>query len=698
MPQVPVTRGNSVALTPRVVGAVRPVEMSDGLGQGLQEAGRALGQAAEQEQKIRDIYDDAAVKKLDLDLTQKARELLWTGDDAFFNRKGFSAQEALPAVEEQLKQLREAALGQAKNDRQRLMLGQVFETRLGSDLARMARHSEDEFNTEFEAQTTARVASFQTDAVRMAAIDEGAFAEHMAGGLGEIDALGQKMSWSEDRQTAAEEKFVSETTAQALNGMLAANETDKAISFFEKHRDGMLPKDEQAIVEKLTPVIEFREDEEEVTTAMASAPVVEPGMPAEAGSNLSTQLSAIESNESGGKQFASSGKTLTSSAGALGVMQVMPGTGPEAARLAGLPWSLEKMKTDPAYNRALGAAYYKEQLRRFGDPAKAAAAYNAGPGAMRSAEVKARRDGNPDDWVKYLPAETRDYVSKFRRKTGDAAASSGGSGATTNFSGAYAALEAKAAQEKWAPEVLERRRKRLDQRVDREVQLNKLKENEEWDVSLEVVDSLGDNFTSISQIPNFDRLPPERRRWLREEAERNSAPKSVEANGDLATSLSVLSIESPEQFLQTDLREFKSRMTPGEYASLQKRAAAIRANPEKEADLLSSVRSHILTFAPADMKITGEKNKGRFSRFANGMVLYINSRLKPGEQPTLALREAAFQHMVNTFSTASEAGLATLDIPSTFVASYTAEYRRLNRGRNPTIQDLNSAWARKNGK
>ena len=500
MVSVPVTPGRSVQVQGQPRERFRYAESRNFVGRAVEQAGAALGQAAEDWNEIKATYDTAAAKKADLGATNEKRELLWTGPDAFFTKKGFAAGDARPSNEEAFAKINERYASELGNDDQRQMFARAASVRDGSDLEKIAAYATKEYDTEFEAVSVARRDAFQADAIRYAD-DPAAYAEQIAGGLSEIEALARQQNWVEERQTAEEEKFVSGAHFMSVNGMLAGTQNDAAIAFFERHRDEMLPRDEQALLEKLTPVIEFRADEIEVTMALANAPAPEPGAPADAGSSLSVQLSAIESNESGGKQFDASGKTLTSRVGALGVMQIMPGTGPEAARLAGLPWSLEKMKTDPAYNRALGAAYYKEQLRRFGDPAMAAAAYNAGPGAMQSARLKARKAGTPDDWVKHLLPETRDYVAKFRRKTG-AVPASGGGAATTNFSGAYAALEEKAQREKWAPEVLERRRKRLDQRVDREVQLQKLQENEQWDVTLETVDALRKGFTSISQIPN----------------------------------------------------------------------------------------------------------------------------------------------------------------------------------------------------
>ena len=117
--------------------------------------------------------------------------------------------------------------------------------------------------------------------------------------------------------------------------------------------------------------------------------------------------------ESNGQQFNKDGSVVTSSKGATGIAQVMPATGPEAAELAGLPWDTEKFKKDPEYNKALGKAYFDKQLQSFGnDPAKALAAYNAGPGATQKAIAQASAEGKPDAWLNYLPKETQDYVPK----------------------------------------------------------------------------------------------------------------------------------------------------------------------------------------------------------------------------------------------------------------------------------------------
>lgn len=110
------------------------------------------------------------------------------------------------------------------------------------------------------------------------------------------------------------------------------------------------------------------------------------------------------------------GAFRTSPKGAIGPGQIMPGTAPEAAKLAGLPYNERLYKTDAAYNDALGVAYYGKQLADFGDPLKAAAAYNAGPNRVRRA---IRRGG--ENYAQFLPEETRKYLVNFAGKIGDAA-------------------------------------------------------------------------------------------------------------------------------------------------------------------------------------------------------------------------------------------------------------------------------------
>jgi hypothetical protein len=96
-----------------------------------------------------------------------------------------------------------------------------------------------------------------------------------------------------------------------------------------------------------------------------------------------------------------------SSAGAMGLMQVMPDT------WAGLRirYGLGRDPYDPRDNILAGSAYLREMFDRYGNVAAMLAAYNAGPG--RYDEYLAI--GRP------LPAETRAYVAALAPILGGAA-------------------------------------------------------------------------------------------------------------------------------------------------------------------------------------------------------------------------------------------------------------------------------------
>ena len=137
------------------------------------------------------------------------------------------------------------------------------------------------------------------------------------------------------------------------------------------------------------------------------------------GSTLDRAFTAMLGTESNHRQLDNQGNPITSPKGAIGVAQVMPGTAPEAAKLAGLVWDEQAYRQDAGYNAALGKAYFDKQVDTFGgDVAKGMAAYNAGPGRVRKAEQQAQEQGGL--WTDYLPKETQDYLRKNNAQLGAA--------------------------------------------------------------------------------------------------------------------------------------------------------------------------------------------------------------------------------------------------------------------------------------
>ena len=103
--------------------------------------------------------------------------------------------------------------------------------------------------------------------------------------------------------------------------------------------------------------------------------------------------------ESGGHLFGRGGQLITSGAGAMGLMQVMPATYDE---IRGRYPELGDDPFDPHNNILAGTAYIREMYDIYGSPGFLAA-YNAGPGRMDDYLTRSRT----------LPDETKRYVANI---------------------------------------------------------------------------------------------------------------------------------------------------------------------------------------------------------------------------------------------------------------------------------------------
>lgn len=100
---------------------------------------------------------------------------------------------------------------------------------------------------------------------------------------------------------------------------------------------------------------------------------------------------------------------VRSAAGALGLMQLMPATGADMARLLKLPKPANADLLRPDMNIRLGTQYLRKTLDSLGNPVLATAAYNAGPGRVRRWLPTASLPTAL--WVDTIPfSETRGYV------------------------------------------------------------------------------------------------------------------------------------------------------------------------------------------------------------------------------------------------------------------------------------------------
>ena len=102
---------------------------------------------------------------------------------------------------------------------------------------------------------------------------------------------------------------------------------------------------------------------------------------------------------------------IKSSAGAIGLMQMMPATAKQTAREKG-DFNPQRL-TVPEYNIRLGTKHLSDLMKQYdGDVVYMAAAYNAGSGALERWK-KSLKNLKKDEFIESIPyQETREYVKK----------------------------------------------------------------------------------------------------------------------------------------------------------------------------------------------------------------------------------------------------------------------------------------------
>jgi hypothetical protein len=137
-------------------------------------------------------------------------------------------------------------------------------------------------------------------------------------------------------------------------------------------------------------------------------------------------IRAVVQMESGGRTMSGAHRPITSRAGAMGVMQLMPGT----YRQMSAQYRLGANPYDPHDNIFAGTAYLHWLFHKYGYPAMFAA-YNDGPGHLDERLMRG----------KLLPDETRSYVRKIVTTLGQTGPSSDRVARFTRPDGTKVAIE-----------------------------------------------------------------------------------------------------------------------------------------------------------------------------------------------------------------------------------------------------------------
>jgi len=403
----------SVALNP--VRGMSPAEAALP-GQQLQEFGDALTGAGTQAMRIATDMQEHVNQVALMDAMNKARasalDLTYntqTGYEAIKGEAALKRPEGASLPDEFAGKL-EKSIGEISaglgNERQRLDFQLRANEMVTSFRGQVASHLEREFQSHALSVADGTLKLSADDAKRNWN-DPEKVAVNVLQAKAAVVRAGQIRGESATEIEAKTRLATSNVHAGVIGAALESNNPSYAVRYLQKYSGEMTADDllkANGIITRTMDSAQARQAVDQTTRQFAAD--LQP-------TEKDRAFRILIGTESRGRQFDKYGQPLASPTGAIGIAQVMPKTAPEAARLAGLPWDEERYRTDAKYNMALGAAYFEKQLQTFGGNLPMAyAAYNAGPGALKTAMKVASAAGKPEQWLSLMPNETQDYVRK----------------------------------------------------------------------------------------------------------------------------------------------------------------------------------------------------------------------------------------------------------------------------------------------
>ena len=605
--------------TPKISGVSAPSAPADHagfqaqqLGQGMQQFGGDIGRiAADMAQQANQLRVDDAVNQA----REASLRLTYDKDAGFASLKGLRALErpgGKPLAEEYGERLNEhlsRISGTLGNEAQK----QAFALRSNDLLTSFRGQATQHEASEFKNYSLSVSEGIQLTALREIGLNwqnpdtvNSAVERVRAETYRQAQLLGKSAEW----QDAQARKLTSNAHKVALLSALEQNDPSYADAYLKKYSAQMDADDILSVRGHITKEMAAQTSQ---AAALQAAREMAPRFAG--GSESDRAFHVAVGAESGYRQFNRDGTPKTSKAGAIGIAQVMPGTGPEAAKLAGMPWDEQRYRTEPEYNYAIGKAYFDEQLRVFGgDVEKAWAAYNAGPGALREAlkkadrlEMLAKNDPNiaPVHWLAFLPQETRDYVAKNSKAF---AAGSARPQAPTELEFVQSAIGrlpagATAQQVALTQTQAERQYALLDK--DR-----KQRENEGF---LSAQEALVRNGGNLAALPASirDAVPASRQDDLLTFAGKIGKGVPIETDWNLYSQLRAMAATQPEQFGGTDLRLYYGKLAPTQREQLLDLQTGIN-DPGKRPDVATLAQQLSTAHHQLGLKANDLEKKGKF--------------------------------------------------------------------------------------
>lgn len=367
------------------------------VGSGLDAIGR-VGQGFVREYQDRE--DEAAVNEFRSKLNDWESSTIFDPEKGAISKRGQDAFDLPKVIPEEFDKFVETNATGAYSPRAREAIGRIAASRRGQLQDWSNRHSGQEreqyFNQQFAANnitSARRAASLAGDR----AMVEAELLQLRARTQGFYKNRGASVEEIDGRMYEEETKFHSGVMAN----LFAQDNYAGATEYFSVYSTRMTTDDMARYRTQLSNM----ERKRAVLSGVDEVIKVAGPMAMRDASPVDNLHAIVLNLESGGQRWdPDTGSILRSSKGAEGEMQVMPDT-----QLDPGYGVVPARDNSPEEIARVGRDYIDAMVREYrGDVPKALAAYNAGPGAVGKALLRAQNEGG--EWLSYLPEETQNYV------------------------------------------------------------------------------------------------------------------------------------------------------------------------------------------------------------------------------------------------------------------------------------------------
>lgn len=408
---IPYRQDQRVEARPNVMQQEVRVGFGAEVGQALQGVAKGVDQYRQGVEIFQEKVDDAGAAEVDAWVADTTRQIR----SSYLSTQGKNALDAYPDANKAWDDAATEALSRAKNPRQQALITNVMNRRREEWLNAAEGHRFRQGEVYLDESQNARAAALLTDAVVLTGAEQDArvAASHaITRGIFARKGLGDE---------AADQAIRGAMTTMVQNIVgagLEANDARGMQAVLDKYGDAIDP----AMKTRLTGVVR-----EAVDTADATEYGQTLNLAIEGAGPVAASVDAVweaqKRQESGNRQFDGRGNLITSRVGAFGVAQLMPDTATWIAQQMGDPSLAAKARTDPAVNERMGKWYMGQQMAKYGLPALALAAYNAGPGRVDQwlQTIGDPRTGEITEaqWAARIPfQETREYVANITARSG----------------------------------------------------------------------------------------------------------------------------------------------------------------------------------------------------------------------------------------------------------------------------------------